>query len=402
MQFNPASPDFQRNPYPFYDEMLAAAPILYWPEGNMWLFTRYDDVNTLLRDKRLGRTMDHIVSRTERGIPPVSEAEAPFHKLSEHSMFDKEPPDHTRLRSLVHKVFTPRRVENLRGRIQAITDDLLDKVRAQGRMDILEDFAVPLPVTVIAELLGVPEADRHLLRPWSRDIVAMYELDHTDEQARRAVNAAIEFSDYLRVLAQARRRSPQDDLITALALVEEAGDQLTEDELISTCVLLLNAGHEATVNVIGNGMWALIQHPSQMAVLGDNPALINSAVEEMMRYDTPLQLFRRWVLGDIEYKGFAFKQGTEVALMFGAANRDGERFPNPHQFDVAREDNVHISFGGGIHYCLGAPLARLELQIAIAALLRLPNLRLEREPPQYRNAYVIRGLQSLDVSFDVR
>jgi cytochrome P450 len=230
----------------------------------------------------------------------------------------------------------------------------------------------------------------------------MYELGHTDEQARRAVKAAVEFSDYLHALAQERRRNPQDDLITALALVEESGDQLTEDELISTCVLLLNAGHEATVNVIGNGMYALFQHPDQMTVLRDNPALINLAVEEMMRYDTPLQLFRRWILEDIKYGGFVFKQGTEVALMFGAGNRDAQRFPNPHQFDVAREDNAHISFGGGIHYCLGAPLARLELQIAIAALLRLPNLRLEGESSQYRDAYVIRGLQNLNVRFDLR
>jgi cytochrome P450 len=400
MQFNPLSPEFQRNPYPFYDDIRAAEPIMFWPEGNMWLFTRYEDISTLLRDKRLGRTMDHVISREERGIPPVPEAEAPFYKLSEHSMFDKEPPDHTRLRSLVHKVFTPRRVENLRARIQAITHDLLDAVQAQGHMDILEDFAVPLPVTVIAELLGIPETDRHLLRPWSRDIVAMFELNHTDEQARRAVQAAVEFSDYLRTLAKERRQNPHDDLISALALVEESGDQLTEDELISTCVLLLNAGHEATVNVIGNGMLALLKHPDQMQLLRDDLSLVSSAVEEMMRYDTPLQLFRRWVLEDIEYKGFSFKQGTEVALMFGAANRDPARFPNPHTFDIARADNQHLSFSSGIHYCLGAPLARLELQVAITNLLRrLPDLRLQGAEPDFRPAYVIRGLESLPVAF---
>jgi len=398
MQFNPLSPEFQRNPYPFYDAMRAEAPIWYWEEGNMWLFTRYDDISTLLRDRRLGRTMDHVLRREGRALPPIPEAQAPFHKLSQHSMFDKEPPDHTRLRSLVHKVFTPRRVENLRGRIQAITDHLLDQVEAQGRMDVLEDFAVPLPVTVIAELLGVPEEDRHRLRSWSRDIVAMYELDHTEEQARRAVQAAVQFSDYLRALAHERRRNPLDDLISALALVEEAGDQLTEDELISTCVLLLNAGHEATVNVIGNGMLALLKHPDQMAALLHNPSLIGSAVEEMMRYDTPLQLFRRWVLEDLEYKGCSFKKGTEVAFMFGAANRDPARFPNPHTFDIIRQDNPHIAFGNGIHYCLGAPLARLELQIAIGTLLRrFPNLRRDGPQPEYRNAYVIRGLYSLPV-----
>lgn len=400
MDFNPLDPNFQQNPYPFYDAIRAEAPIFYWPGGDMWLFTRYDDITALLRDKRLGRTMDHILTRAERGLPPIPDAEVPFHKLGQHSMFDKEPPDHTRLRSLVHKVFTPRRVENLRGRIQAISDELLDRVILQGHMDILEDFAVPLPVTVIAELLGVPEGDRHRLRPWSRDIVAMYELDHTDEQARRAVQASAEFSDYLRNLAHQRRRQPGDDLISALALVEEAGDQLTEDELISTCVLLLNAGHEATVNVIGNGMLALFTHPDQMRALLRDPSLISTAVEEMMRYDTPLQLFRRWVLEDIEYKGKTFKQGTEVALMFGAANHDPARFPDPHTFDITRADNPHISFGNGIHYCLGAPLARLELQMAIATLLRrLPGLRLQGDTPRYRDAYVIRGLGELPIAF---
>jgi cytochrome P450 len=400
MQFDPNSPDFQANPYPFYDAIRAEAPITFWEQGNMWLFTRYDDITALLRDKRLGRTMDHIISRDERNIPPILEAEAPFYKLSQHSMFDKEPPDHTRLRSLVHKVFTPRRVENLRGRIQSITDELLDRVVERGRMDILEDFAVPLPVTVIAELLGVPETDRHLLRPWSRDIVTMFELGHTDEQSRRAVQAAVEFSDYLRALAHERHLNPGEDLISALVLVEEAGDQLTEDELISTCVLLLNAGHEATVNVIGNGMLALLKHPDQLTTLLQNPALINSTVEEMMRYDTPLQLFRRWILEDLDYKGFSFKQGTEVALMFGAANRDPARFPEPHTFDITRSDNQHVSFGNGIHFCLGAPLARLELQIALGTLLRrLPNLRLSDEP-HFRPAYVIRGLQALNVTFE--
>jgi cytochrome P450 len=267
-------------------------------------------------------------------------------------------------------------------------------------MDILADFAVPLPVTVIAELLGIPEEDRHRLRPWSADIVAMYELNHTEAQGRRAVQAALEFSDYLRALARQRRRAPRDDLISGLAAVEEAGDQLTEDELISTCILLLNAGHEATVNVIGNGMYALLRHPDQMRRLHDHPELVNSAVEEMMRYDTPLQLFRRWVLEDLRFRGYKFQQGMELGLMFGAANRDPARFPNPHTFDIAREDNAHIAFGGGVHYCLGAPLARLELQTAIRTLLRrMPHLRLEGSEPEYRPAYVIRGLKALLVTF---
>lgn len=399
MKFNPLSPDFQGNPYPYYDELRAATPFLYYEDGNIWFVTAYEDVSALLRDRRLGRTMDHILTREQRGLPPPVPALAPFNKLSKNSMFDKEPPEHTRLRSLVHKVFTPRRVENLRVHVQTIADALLDAVQAQGHMDLLEDFAVPLPVTVIAELLGVPESDRHRLRPWSQDIVAMYEFNHRPEQEKRAVQAAIEFSDYLRYLARQRRLNPQDDLITALALVEEAGDQLTEDELVSTCVLLLNAGHEATVNVVGNGMLALLHHPPQMQLLLQNPSLLNTAVEELMRYDTPLQLFRRWVLEDMDYKDRFFKQGTQFGLMFGAANRDPARFPNPHQLDITRADNPHLSLGGGIHYCLGAPLARLELQIAFSTLLhRLVNLRLIEEPV-YRDTYVIRGLKELKVAY---
>lgn len=399
MHFDPLSPEFQRNPYPFYDELRAQSPFLYWQDWNIWFLSAYEDVSTLLRDRRLGRTMNHVLTREQRGLPPKPDHLKPFNKLSENSMFDKEPPEHTRLRTLVHKVFTPKRVESLRQNIQKIADDLLDQVQSEGQMDILADFAVPLPVTVIAELLGVPETDRPKLRPWSNDIVAMYELDHTEAQEKQAVKAATEFAEYLQNLAEKRRLEPQDDLITALALVEEAGDRLTMDELISTCVLLLNAGHEATVNVIGNGMLALMKHPAQLQQLRENPALVSTAVEEMMRYDTPLQLFRRWVLEDMEYKGHHFKQGTEFGLMFGAANRDPARFPDPNSFDITRPDNPHVSLGGGVHYCLGAPLARLELQIAIATLLRrMPDLRL-RDEPEYRPAYVIRGLKALNVIF---
>lgn len=398
MDFDPLSPEFQRDPYPFYDAIRATMPILYWKDWNIWFVTRYEDVRSLLRDRRLGRTMDHIISREARGLPPIPDEEMPFRKLSLNSMFDKEPPDHTRLRSLVHKAFTPRRVESLRQRIQAITDELINRVEAQGHMDLLADFAVPLPVTVIAELLGVPEEDRHHLRPWSADIVAMYELDHTPEQASRAIQAASEFSDYLRELAARRRREPQDDLITALAEAEEAGDRLTEDELIATCVLLLNAGHEATVNVIGNGWLALFHFPQQLERLVQNPQWVSNAVEEVMRFDTPLQLFRRWVLEDMDYKGVFFKQGTELGLMFGAANRDPAQFASPHRLDITRDPNPHLSFSEGIHFCLGAPLARLELQIAFATLLkRLPAMRLSGDEPEYRHTYVIRGLQSLRV-----
>ncbi len=393
MLFDPLSPEFKRDPYPTYERLRATTPIFYANEMNLWFVSAYEDVAALLRDRRFGRSIEHVMSREELGLPPKNPAYAPFNKLGDHSMFDKEPPDHTRLRSLVHKVFTPRRVEDLRGKVQAICDDLIDQ--AGSSFDLLEDFAVPLPVTVIAELLGVPEADRHHLRPWSGDIVALYELNHTPEQAERAIAAAVEFSDYLRWLARARKLDPRDDLISALATVEDAGDVLSEDELISTCVLLLNAGHEATVNVLGNGFRALFQNPDQLRLLREHSELVKTAAEEMLRFDTPLQLFRRWVLEDVEYKGFSLKQGQQVALLFGSANRDPLVFSDPARFDVTRAENPHISFSLGIHYCLGAPLARLELQVAVATLLRrLPNLRQAQEP-EYRDSYVIRGLKSL-------
>ena len=397
--FNPSDPEFQHNPYPVYDELRATTPIFYWEPWKIWFFTRYEDVNTLLRDRRLGRTMQHILPPEQRYIPPASIE--PFSRLSQHSMFDKESEEHTRLRGLVHKVFTPRRVEGLRSQIEHITNQLIDSVLEKGQMELLNVFAVPLPVNVISELLGVPESDRHLLRPWSNNIVAMYELGHTPEQERLAVQSSIDFADYLRQLAAERRAHPQNDLISALVQVEEAGERLTMDELISTCVLLLNAGHEATVNVIGNGMWALLQHPIQLYKLRRDFSLIPTAIEELMRFDTPLQLFRRWVLEDMEYGGFQFKQGDELGLMFGAANRDPARFNSPNGLDVAREDNPHITFGGGVHFCLGAPLARLELQIAYRTLLdRLPNLRLADEAPLFKDAYVIRGLHELQLAFD--
>lgn len=401
MQFDPLSIEFLRNPYPFYNTLRTEMPILYWEPWNLYFVSTYADVATLLRDRRLGRSIDHVMTREERGVPPPPAELEPFNRLSNHSMFDKEPPDHTRLRSLVSKAFTPKRVESLRDDVQAIADSLIDDVIEAGQMDILEDFSTPLPVTVIAELLGVPEEDRHYLRPWSHDITAMYELDHTPEQARRAVQAATEFADYLRDLARERKRAPKDDLITGLVQAEEAGDRLTEDELISTCILLLNAGHEATVNVVGNGLLALFQHPDQLQKLIDDPALVRTAIEELMRYDTPLQLFRRWMLEDLTYNGHSFKKGDQLALLFGSANRDPARFVDADVVDVAREDNPHISFSLGVHYCLGAPLARLELEIAFETLLRrLNRLRLAAPMPEWRDTYVIRGLKSLMVEFE--
>lgn len=394
---DPTDPAFLQNPYPTYRRILDESPIFFDEQAGMWFFARHADVDTILRDRRFGRSILHILGREELDLPPENPAYEPFTRLGKHSMFDKEPPEHTRLRSLVHKAFTPRRIRDMESHIQRITDDLLDAIGDREQFDILEDFAVPLPVTVIAQLLGIPEADRGKLRPWSNAIVKMYELSHTPEQAQAAIDASQEFNDYLVSLAQHRRKNPQDDLITALALVEEAGDQLTTAELVSTCVLLLNAGHEATVNVIGNGLLALFRHPDKLHDLRNKPKIVPTAIEELMRFDTPLQLFRRWVLEDLTYAGIDLKQGTEVALLFGAANHDPAVFDAPEKINLMREPNPHISFGGGVHYCLGAPLARMEIQIAFTTLLkRFPEM-IPAENATFHPAYVIRGLKKLKV-----
>lgn len=394
MHFDPFSTEFQANPYPTYARLRQDAPVFWHAPTHLWYFSLYEDVSALLRDRRLGRSMRHL--RPEPAPPPHL---APFQRLSDFSMFDMEPPDHTRLRRLVSAVFTPRRVEALRPQVESAAEGLLDQALAKGTFDLLEDFAVPLPVMVIADLLGVPEADRPRLRPWSNAIVAMYELEHTPAQETAAIQAATEFWEYLAWLAAERRRKPQEDLVSALAAVTDAetGAQLSESELIATCILLLNAGHEATVNGLGNGMLALFHHPAQLERLqGDpTPALIRTAVDEMLRFDTPVQLFKRWVLEDLEYKGQLFKQGELIALFFGSANRDPAQFESPDELQIDRRDNPHISFGAGIHFCLGAPLARLELNVALGSLFqRGRRLRLVEEPT-WRQSFVIRGLESL-------
>jgi cytochrome P450 len=391
--FDPWSPAFVANPYDVYAALREHAPVTWFAPTGQWLVSRHDDVNALLRDRRLGRTYLHVATHEEMGRPPDPDHLAPFWRVIRDGMLDREPPDHTRLRRLVSQAFTPRRVEALRPTVQRLADGLADAFVADGGGDLIAAVAEPLPVTVIAEMLGVPEADRHLLRPWSADICGMYELNPDRAAADRAVRACEEFSAYLRGLAAARRRQPRDDLVTALTTV--AG--LSEDELVGTCVLLLNAGHEASVNVTGNGWWALFRNPDQLDALRADRTRLPRAVEELMRYDTPLQMFERWVLEDIEVRGQQIPRGSEVALLFGSANHDPAVFADPERLDVTRRDNPHISFGAGIHFCLGAPLARIELVASFGAMLaRAPRLRLVREP-EWKPGYIIRGLRALDV-----
>lgn len=398
LAFDPWNPAFVADPYPAYAELREAGRVRYFEPTNQWLVAHHADVSALLRDRRLGRTYQHRFTHEEFGRTAPPPEHEPFHTLNDHGMLDLEPPDHTRIRRLVSKAFTPRTVERLRPYVERLAGELADALVAAGGGDLLTDVAEPLPVAVIAEMLGIPEADRAPLRPWSADICGMYELNPPEETAQKAVRASLEFSEYLRELIAERRRNPGEDLISGLiAAHDEDDDRLTEQEMISTCVLLLNAGHEATVNSTVNGWWALFRHPDQLAALRADHSLVPSAVEELMRYDTPLQLFERWVLDEIEIDGQVIPRGAEIAMLFGSANHDPAVFTDPERLDLTRRDNPHISFSAGIHYCIGAPLARIELAASMTALLRkAPTLRLATEPRRRPN-FVIRGLEGLAV-----
>ncbi|MEJ8658719.1 MULTISPECIES: cytochrome P450 [Streptomyces] len=395
--FAPWSPAFVADPYPAYADLRARGRVHWFEPTRQWLVPHHADVSALLRDRRLGRTYLHRFSHEEFGRTPPPAAHEPFHTLNDNGLLDLEAPDHTRIRRLVTKAFTPRTVQELEPTVRRLAAGLVGKLVGNGGGDLLAEVAEPLPVAVIAEMLGIPEADRDPLRPWSADICGMYELNPSEETAARAVRASLEFSAYLRELIAERRKEPGQDLISALIAAYDEGDRLSEQEMVSTCVLLLNAGHEATVNTTANGWWTLFRHPEQLAVLRADPALLPTAVEELMRYDTPLQLFERWVLDDIEIGGTVVPRGSEVALLFGSANRDPARFARPDELDLARPDNPHITFGAGIHYCLGAPLARVELAAVFGELLRqAPSMRLASEP-QWGPGFVIRGVRELRV-----
>ncbi|GEM84866.1 cytochrome P450 [Meiothermus hypogaeus] len=398
-------PAFVYDPYPTLADLRENLPVFYDEVWNKIFFLRYEDIANLLRDRRLGRSITHILSRDELGWPPPNPLTRDFDHFQENHMLDNEPPKHTRLKGLMMKAFTPARVEGLRGKIQKIVNDLLDRAEDRGQMDLLTDYAEPLPVTVIAELLGVPEEDRHRLRPWSAKIVKLYELGYTDTQAKEANQAVVEFSAYIKQLADERRKKPGEDLISALVQVEEQGDKLTPDELVANCILLLNAGHEATVNGTTAGFLALSRNLEQMerakeAAAKNQPEFFKLAVEELLRYDTPLPMFERWVLEDFDYKGIPLRRGQEVALMYASGNRDPRKFADPDRLELTRTDNFHLTFGLGIHYCIGAPLARLELQTSFQTLLkRLPSIHLATDTIEYAGGFVIRGHKAMPVAW---
>ena len=393
--FNPFLPEFHADPYPAYRHLRELDPVHQTPLG-LWILTRYDDVLMCLRDARFGR----------EGFAPL--LEAAYGSPGEagtlpRSMLFQDPPDHTRLRSLVSKAFTPRVIEGMRAHIQEIVDRLLDRVEGKGAMDVIEDLAYPLPVTVICEMLGVPVKDHPAIRQWSADVARSLDalgLGASDEVVERGRAGRRALGDYFRRLVPERRRHLENDLLSGLIAAEEQGDKLSEGELISTCILLFIAGHETTVNLIGNGMLALLRHPDQLRLLREEPALITSAIEELLRYDSPVQRTARVCSERVEVGGRTIDKGAMVVAAIGAANRDPAHFSDPDRLDIMRRDNRHVSFGFGIHFCLGAPLARVEGQVAIGTLLRRhPRLALATATPEWRESSTLRGLKTLPLSF---
>jgi cytochrome P450 len=396
--YDPRRAEVLADPYPVFRRLRVEDPV-HWSEilGG-WVLTRYEDVKAGLYDPRL--SSDRITPFLEhhgRGRPEVQE----LGQLIGRWVVFTDPPTHTRLRQLMNTAFTSRAVERLRPKIQEVIDDLLGRIEEHGRMDAIRDFAYPLPVIVIAGMLGVPVHDRDRLKAWSDELALFVgsSLNASDkyERARRGV---AEMTDYFRDLVTARRRQPRDDLISSLGAAEERGAVLSEDEMVATCVLLLFAGHETTTNLIGNGLLALLGHPDQLQALRHDPGLAPSAVEELLRYEGPTQAQTRVAREDIELNGRNIRQGDRVFLMLSAANRDPARFPEPDRLDLRRPDNHHVAFGHGIHFCIGAPLARLEGQIALTTIVRrLTDLTLLTDTPEWLDSLVFRGVRSLPVGF---
>jgi cytochrome P450 len=388
------NPEFVINPYPALKELRLAGKPVWHEESGLFLAARYKDANQVLRTRTLGRIFQ------ER--KPLEDWET-FNYLHSDSILDSEPPKHTRLRSLVMKAFNPKTIEGLRPTVERLTQELLagieKKLAETGEFDLIADFAEPLPVMVISELLGFPKEDEYLLRPWSQAIVKMYEPAPTEQEKAEARNASNEFAAYVHGLMVDRQKNPGTDLITELALVEEQGEKLTARELIATCVLLLNAGHEASVNGFGNGMVATLKNEEQWNLLRTSPdELASTAVDEFLRFDAPLHLFERTATEDTEIGGVVVKQGQKIAALLGSANRDEEIFESADELDLTRSPNPHIGFGAGIHFCIGAPLARMEMTTALPQLVKkYPGLALNGEPVR-RPTFVLRGYERVPVT----
>ena len=382
---------FIENPYPALAELRKAGKPVWHEETGLFLAATHADANAVLRTRTLGRIFK----------PRIPEEDwSTFNWLHSDSLLDSEPPKHTRLRSLLVKAFNKNKIDSLKPDVEQITQKLLSeietKLETHGNFDVISDFAEPLPVKVIAKLLGFPDEDEHLLRPWSQAIVKMYEVNPTEKVQQEARQASSEFADYVRGLMEDRKRNPGTDLISDLAAVEEDGERLNTQELIATCVLLLNAGHEASVNGFGNGFVAMMNRKDQFDLYRANPyALADSTIDEFIRFDAPLHLFERTATEDTEIGGVTIKAGQKIAALLGSANRDEKVFQKPTEMDITRSPNPHIGFGAGIHFCIGAPLARMEMTTSLPALIsKYPNLELAAEPTR-RPGFVLRGYEKV-------
>ena len=404
--FNPLAPDFKANPYPFYDVLRTEAPMHFFPPLNIWFLTRYDDCAGALRNSRLSSGIPRTAMGKPQDLP--ADLEPLFGALVQNEMawmMSKDSQEHTRMRKLVHTAFTPRMIENLRGRIQQITDDLIDKMRETGESNFIDAFAFPLPVTVIAEMLGVPAADRQMFRYWSDHIVKAADFNVPLDEYRIALNSIREFSEYASKMIEERRKNPTDDLVGILVAAEDEGHKLTHEEVIANMILLLIAGFETTVNLLGNTMHNLFRNPDQFSKLKNDPELVRLTIEESLRYESPVQMIVRLAVEDFEFNTHTIQKGQVVANVLGAANRDPRRYASPENFDIERFGgfntiSTHLAFGAGVHLCLGAPLARLEGEIALTSILkRMPGIRQADGDVVQRDTFVFRGLNALPVEW---
>ncbi|MBL0375031.1 cytochrome P450 [Rhizobium sp. KVB221] len=392
-------PAFYRNPNAGYAAMHAGSPTFWWEEQNQWYFAGYDNVNALLRDRRFGRQITHVMSREELGWQPPQPHLADFDRAESKSLLSLEPPEHTRLRTLVNRAFVSRHIERLRPEITALCHKLIDGFEKDGGTDLLDTFAEVIPVTIIASMIGVPLDMSQQLLDWSHDYVRMYMFGKTEEDEHRANKAAREFADYVIGLAAERRAEPRDDLLSLMLQPARDGQYLTEEELVSTTIVLLNAGHEATVHQIGNAVNLILNSGLDPKSLFADSAATERTIEECFRISAPVHIFKRWALEDLEFDGISLKKGDEVGMILAAANLDPRKFPDPLEFKPSRDEGANLSFGAGIHFCIGAPLARLEMQIALPILFeRLPTMRIAK-PAVVKDVYHFHGLERLELEW---
>jgi cytochrome P450 len=394
---------FFADPYPLYDRLRFEVPVYFSERWDCWLLTRYRDADAVLRDTHLYTNVGRIARFLDTLDEDDRAAAKPLYAHFSAGINHSDPPDHTRIRALVHKAFTPRAAEQARDSIQKTVDGLIDAAEPTGRIDLIGDLAYPLPAIVFAQMFGLPTDERDRFKAWSDQIVAFHGTGRADaDVVRRSQEALLAARRWMAGLVEDRRKQPRDDVLTALALAEEQGRGLSETELLSTCITFMVGGHETTTNLVGNGMLALLRHPDQLQRLRENPDLIDGAVEEMLRYDAPTQRAQRLAAQDHEIDGVLIRRGQRVEPVLGAANRDPERFEEPNRFDITRRKNAHLAFGVGIHFCVGAALARLEGRIAVETLLRrLPALRLcEDAPIEWHHNSFFRGMMALHLTFD--